>query len=145
MTQQFKTEAEFHAARRMFIIAPDGTLLLATKGDQRTHVEWLGEVLGTDEARAWIRNQTRGYVLGNRMVVYQGEEFGHHRINHTGVIHALDTFDRMTEGGITEIGVGAKYERGVQPWPPRHLYDAKEYYGIAVREAAKKGGGGGPG
>lgn len=124
---QFKSEQEFHAARRMFIVFGDGDVLVATKGDVRTHFEWLACLFSSDTAHDMIRLYTRGYVLGNRLVVYKGEDFSHW-VSHSAVIHALDLFDRMTEGGITEVGVGAVYEKGVQPWPPKVVHDAKQYY-----------------
>lgn len=125
-TYEFKTEHEFHATRRMFIIFQGGDVLVATKGDVRTHFEWLASLFGSEEARAFIKNCTRGYVLGNRLVVYKGEDFSHW-VSHTDVMHALDLFDRMTEGGITEVGVGAVYAKDVQPWPPKLLLPASEY------------------
>lgn len=123
---KFKTEHEFHGTRRMFIIFHGGDVLVATKGDVRSHFEWLASLFGSDEARAFVKNCTRGYVLGNRMVVYKGEDFSHW-VTHTDVMHALDLFDRMTEGGIKEVGLGATYEKDAHPWPPKILLGANDY------------------
>lgn len=132
------TEQEFHAARRMFIIFRGGDVLVATKGDQRTHIEWLASLFGSEEAQAFITNCTRGYVLDNRMVVYKGE-FSHW-VDHVDVIHALDMFHRMTEGGITEVGCGAVFERGVMPWPPKVVHNAENYSANVLRLAAERKG-----
>lgn len=132
---QFKNEQEFHAARRMFIVFRGGDLLLATKGDVRSHLEWLASLFGVEQARAYVKNCTRGYALGNRVVVYKGEDFSHW-VDHYDVVHALDTFDRMTEGGIKEVGIGATYEKDVQPWPPRTVYAAADYFEKVKQRAA---------
>lgn len=129
------TEQEFHAARRMFIIFRGGHVLVASKGDDRSHFEWLAELFGSDTAHVYINNHTRGYVLGNKMVVYKGQDFSHW-VAHMDVIHALDAFDRMTEGGITEIGLGVVVG-GKNPWPARTTYCAKEYGTNVLRLAAE--------
>lgn len=131
------TEKEFHAARRMFFIFRGGDVLVAAKGDVRTHIEWLSSLFGSEEGTALLKNCTRGYVFGNRMVVYKGEDFSHW-VDHQDVIHALDLFDRVTEGGIEEVGVGAVYSPDVQPWPPRVTHDAKSYYANVTKKAAEK-------
>lgn len=139
---EFKTEYEFHSTRRMFIIFQGGDVLVATKGDVRTHFEWLASLFGSDEARAFIKSCTRGYVLGTRMVVYKGEDFSHW-VSHTDVMHALDLFDRMTEGGIREIGIGVVYAKDVQPWPPKTLVAVNEYTAKILARRGKETDGSG--
>lgn len=126
------TEQEFHAARRMFFVFLEGDVLVATTGDTRTHFEWLASLFGSEQAHTMIKTQTRGYVLGNRMVVYKGEDFSHW-INHVAAIHALDLFDRSTEGGITEIGIGAVPGK-TQPWEPRTVYPAEDYFANVLKQ-----------
>ena len=135
--QTFKTEQEFHAARRMFLCLPDQTVMVAAGGDVRTHFEWLASLFGSEEAHSLIKTRTRGYVLGNRLVAYKGDDFSHW-VDHAGVITALDLFDRMSGGKIEEVGLGAVYAKDVQPWPPRTVHPAKEYFANILKRYASK-------
>jgi hypothetical protein len=102
----------------MFVVLRDGSVLRAPPGDPRTHVEWLAALFGSDEAQAMIRNCVRGYVLNGHLRVYQGDDFSHH-VNHAAVLAAIDDFAPLSSCKIDEVGFGAVYEKGVQPWPPR--------------------------
>lgn len=128
------TEHEFHAARRMFVVNK-GTVLVAPAGLPVTHVEWLADVLGSDEARAWVRNHPRGYVLGDRLVIYRGEDFSP-MCDAGDLLAALDTFDRMMPGVIKVVGRGAVPGPG-QPWEPKHLHDAAKVYADLAARAGK--------
>lgn len=134
------TEQEFHKARRMFIVC-DGTVLVAPPGDSRTHFEWLATLFGSDEAHAWIKNHTRGYVLDNRLVAYVGDNFSHW-VNHGSVLAAFDLFSHLFGTTvITEIGLGAEPGIG-QPWPSFSTHEAVGYRSSVMaklrRDNAKK-------
>jgi len=128
------TEHEFHAARRMFCVY-DGTVLVAPAGWPVTHFEWLSSMLGTEEAHAWIRNHPRGYVLGDRLVIYKGENFSPLCAS-TDLMAALDLFSRMMPDTIKVVGRGA-IPGPEQPWEPKHLHDATEVYAQLMKAAAK--------
>lgn len=113
------TETEFHAARRMFA-AHKGTVLVAPADFPHTHREWFGEVFrgNTTLTDVWISEAVRGYVLGDRLVAYKGENFAHW-VEHADVVAALAVMDALYLGEIQTVGLGARYAPGVQPWPAR--------------------------
>lgn len=112
------TEHEFHAARRMFA-AHQGTVLVAPTAHPVSHAEWLIDLFGTDKADTWMRHCTRGYVLGSRLVAYRGLDFSP-KVIFNDLVAALDVFERMAPGVITEIGLGAVPGPGI-PWEPKLL------------------------
>jgi len=112
------TEREFHAARRMFA-AHQGTVLVAPAAYPVSHVEWLIDLFGTDKADTWMQHRNRGYVLGNRLVAYRGLDFSP-KVIFNDLVAALDVFERMAPGVITEIGLGA-VPGPVIPWEPKFL------------------------
>lgn len=121
------TETEFHAARRMFA-AHRGTVLVAPAGTPYTHREWLQDVFRgyTSLADVWMAEAVRGYVLGDRFAAYKGDNFAHW-VEHADVVAALDVMDHLFGGVIATVGLGAKYQPGVQPWPARVVMGKDEY------------------
>lgn len=115
------TEAEFHAARRMFVVK-NGTVLIAPAGCPLTHVEWLSDLFGIELAGMMIEKNVRGYALNGRMVVYVGD-FSH-RVNHHDAVAALEVIEKLMP--ISEIGFGAVYGKE-QPWEPKTTTEPNTY------------------
>lgn len=106
-----KSIADFHVKRRIFIVIND-TLLIAPEDCEMTHAEWIQSIF-PDKYDGIIKTQTRGYVYGNKIAFYIGNNFSA-RINHDSVIIALDVFQRMFN--LCVIGFGAKIDSVGQPW-----------------------------
>lgn len=114
----YKDVEAFHKARRMFMVFPDGTVLVAPKGDPRSHTLWLTDSFGAGRAEEMIDRFVRGYVLDHRLVSYIGDEFGADFDRQQAGL-AWDLLSR--EYDIREMGFGA-IPGPVQPWEPREVY-----------------------
>lgn len=132
------TEEEFHKARRVFAVK-NGTVLLAPPNMPLTHREWLQGLFGVDVAKDMLDTQTRGYVLGDRLVAYTAGDKFSHWVNHADVLAALTLFSNMAGVEIKEVGLGAVPGTG-QPWQPRVVHDAKDYYSNVLKWAEKQKG-----
>jgi len=107
-------EKEFHTKRRMVFVCEDLTVLIAPRGMQATHADWLGRVFGWDVAQKLIETNLRGYELDGKLVVYTGDFSPRVNQDQLDAILkvAVNLFDLHT------VGFGAR-NAPTQPWPPR--------------------------
>lgn len=105
-------------SRRMFIVHK-GTVCVAPAECPWSHYEWLIGFVPGELVEEMHEKSPRGYVLGNRLMIYIGDDFSRW-VAGKDVRIALNVFDAMFPGQITEIGVGAKPGKE-QPWEPKLL------------------------
>lgn len=132
-------EIEFHKSRQMFFCR-NGTIIIAPKGLPCSHYEWMGQMVDHQDMGQLYATETRGYVLGNKLVAYVGEDFKKY-VNHYQLVEVVELFHKITPGGITTVGLGAT-PGPTQPWQPQIEMDAAEYIkkirdGMAQQKAAK--------
>lgn len=128
----------FHRHRRMFVVH-DGKVKVANRRDPRTHGEWLAA------EGIQLREQTRGYYLGGRIVAYRGEYFAGDevvieslRANDYEVLKALSLALDLNE--TVEVWAGAKPGKPGEIWQAQHfLYTLGEVlefpYGNDARDS----------
>jgi hypothetical protein len=136
MTRQFKTEREFHAARRMFAVTDHG-VLVAEAGDLRTHYEWLSSHFGDAPVERYFAETTRGYVLDGVLCAYKGQDFSRW-VKYGDVVLALDEMEKHC-GPIERVWLGVRRgKHDSQPWPPVVDADAGEFRSYVAKLAAEK-------
>ena len=115
-----KTEIEFRAARTMWAVIDIEGLIVAEPGDTRSHKEWLDEKLGNRPEKTYWSRTVRGYVIGERLSAYIGDNFDE-PTDHKAVLMALRKFPQ-----VKVVTLGA-IKADVQPWPGRSTYTREQY------------------
>ncbi len=117
-----KTELDFHLARTMWAVTDHG-LHIADPGDVRNHKQWLSAWFGAELVEKFWDETVRGYVLGDRLSAYVGDDF-HEPMGaeHKDVVLALKKFPQ-----VRVVALGAIKTPDVQPWPSRSTHTRWRY------------------
>jgi len=121
----------FHKERRMWAYVMD-TLLVAPAGMIFTHLEWLSNLCGYQNATYYIDTFMRGYVINNHIRAYctslvNGKQFQfHHRVKRDDLKVVVPMLMNLFKIDNPQIGLGAVPGTDDVQWPAKCYVSLKQ-------------------
>ncbi len=118
------SESDYHSKRQMFFVI-NNELVVAEKGSEKSHLEWLisnGKSL--EEAERIIDTETRGVVNPDGQILfYKGKNWETDWESEAKFFeHLPELVQRLNLPIETPIGGGAVQQEIGRPWQPRKRY-----------------------